>query len=129
MELEAPQLVDAELREEAPAALRGGHCETCDAVFFPPYRYGCERCGAPPEQLSTIDLAAEGVVRAAICVHRTRDGVPDGVATIELDQGPVVRAVLAAAEPLPRPGTRVHGVVLPVRGKPETLALRFQAKR
>ena len=66
-------------------------------------------------------------MRAAVCVHRTRDGVPDGVATIELDAGPVIRAVLAEADPLPRPGTRVRACVLPSRRKPERLALRFRS--
>lgn len=126
MELEVPELVEAALREGAAATLRGGRCDACGYTFFPPYSYGCERCGASPEHLENIDLAARGRVRAAICVHRTRDGVPEGVASIELEDGPVVRAVLAVAEPLPEPGTVVEGVVLPHRQKPERLTLRFR---
>lgn len=127
MELEVPELVVAELREGAPVALRGGRCDACGYTFFPPYSYGCECCGAPPEDLESIDLAARGRVRAAILVHRTRDGVPEGVASIELEGGPIVRAVLAVAEPLPARGSVVEGVVLPHRQKPERLTLRFQS--
>lgn len=127
MELEVPELVAAELREGAPATLRGGRCNACDYLFFPPHFYGCERCGAAAEHLAPVDLAAKGRVRAAVCVHRTRDGVPQGVATIELEAGPVIRAVLVSAEPLPQPGSVVQGVVLPQRQKPERLTLRFRS--
>ena len=125
MELEAPELVSAELREGAPAALRGGRCRVCDHVFFPPYTYGCERCGAGAESLEPTELAATGRVRAAVCVHRTRGGAPEGVAEIALAAGPSLRAVLLAADPLPAPGTAVRGVVVAHPRKPDLLALRF----
>lgn len=126
MELETPELVAAEAREGAPAKLRGGRCSACGRIFFPPYTYGCERCGAPPEALEGVLLGSEGVVRAAIRVHRTAGGRPQAVASIELDGGPVVRAVLADADPLPRPGTRVSAIVSAKPGSPERLALRFR---
>jgi len=127
MELEVPELVAAELRDGAPAKLRGGRCDACDYVFFPPHSYGCERCGAPPEKLQGILLDGEGRVRAAVGVHRSPDGVPAAVASIALDSGPVVRAVLAQPDPLPASGTRVTAVVVKGRQEPERLALRFRA--
>ncbi len=123
MELQTPEHLDAPLRSGATAKLRGGRCSHCGYVAFPRYEYGCERCGAAG--LDAFALSGRGIVRVSVAVHRTRDGIPEGVASIALDEGPVIRALLCDADPLAPPGTRVHAVVAPLRHKTEVLGLRF----
>jgi len=77
--------------------LNGGHCRACGYVFFPPQSYGCESCGALPEQLESKSLKGEGAISsfATINLHQDR-GVetPFTVGVIVLDDGPAIRAVL-----------------------------------
>lgn len=124
LELEAPQLVSAPVRDGATVTLRGGRCASCGFVAFPHYGYGCERCGA--SGLEPTELSGEGEILASIVVHRTRDRIRDGVATIALDEGPVIRAVLGSADPLAGPGTRVSARLRPLRHKAAVLGLRFE---
>jgi uncharacterized protein len=89
-----------------PATLHGGVCQ-CGHKFFPMQTYGCERCGADGDALTTTTLNGRGVLRAAATVHRHRDYralehvrervAPFVVGVIELSDGPVVRAVLEGA--------------------------------
>ena len=77
--------------------LNGGHCRACRYVFFPPQSYGCESCGAPPEQLESKSLKGEGALSsfATINLHQDRGiETPFTVGVIVLDDGPAIRAVL-----------------------------------
>ena len=128
MELEAPRLVRAALREGTPARLRGGSCEACGHRFFPPHPYSCERCGSL--ETREEEFPAQGTVRAAVLVRRRdRDGgsQPAAVANVALDAGPVVRAMLRDSDPLPAVGQRVAGIAVASADEPGRLALRFAA--
>jgi uncharacterized OB-fold protein len=77
--------------------LSGGKCRACGYVFFPPQRYGCESCGAPPEQLESVKLAGRGRLHsyATVHLHQGKDiKSPFTVGVIVLAGGPAVRSVL-----------------------------------
>jgi uncharacterized OB-fold protein len=79
-------------------SLNGGRCRACGYVFFPPQRYGCESCGAPPEQLDAVQLAGRGRLHsyATVHLHQGKDiEVPFTVGLIVLDDGPAIRSTLA----------------------------------
>lgn len=78
------------------AYLKGGRCK-CGYVFFPWQSLGCERCG-DVESLQAINLAGRGSVLSSVTVHlhATNDRpTPFVVAAVRLDDGPVVRTLLA----------------------------------
>jgi len=78
--------------------LNGGKCRACGYVFFPPQRYGCESCGAPPEQLEAVKLAGRGILYsyATVNLYQGKDiEAPFTVGVVVLDDGPAVRSVLA----------------------------------
>jgi uncharacterized OB-fold protein len=77
--------------------LNGGKCRACGYVFFPPQRYGCESCGAPPEQLDAVQLAGRGRLHsyATVHLHQGKDiQAPFTVGLIVLDDGPTIRSML-----------------------------------
>ena len=106
--------------DDAPQ-LSGGRCKKCDYVFFPPQSYGCEFCGATPDQLEPVALAGEGKLHsfATVHVHQDRSGkglqAPFTVGVIVLDAGPAVRAILTERTDAGlRIGDRMHSVPAPV---------------
>ena len=129
-ELLKPALYRAEGSPGTPAvpALIGGVCEACGHVFFPMQTYGCERCGAV--SLSPRLLAGTGRLVASARVHlhagKGREA-PFTVGTIALDDGPVVRTLLADDGGL-APGARMTTTLVPVRDAEgaERLDLRFR---
>ena len=105
-----PELYRAEGPE--PPSLSGKRCTVCGHVFFPPHPYGCDACGASAEKIETVELAGTGTLRAFATVHPQRVAhAPFTVASIELDRGPTIRALLTCAtdEELSI-GDRVHAV-------------------
>ena len=108
-------------------ALQGGRC-SCGYVFFPMQRYGCERCGQTGDALSPYALSGNGTLIAWVKVHVHADmrrAVPFIVATIALDDGPVIRTLLTD---VPSPGvTRVSASLAPIQTDTasEMLDLRF----
>jgi uncharacterized protein len=77
--------------------LNGGKCGACGYVFFPPQRYGCEACGAPPEKLEAVELRGRGRLHsyATVHLHQGKDiEAPFTVGLIVLDDGPAIRAML-----------------------------------
>ncbi len=96
-------------------ALNGRRCVACGYVFFPPQSYGCESCGALPDQIEPAQLAGSGVLNSFATVHLHQGkGIeaPFTVGVIVLDDGPAVRSVLTARtdEGL-RNGDRMHSVL------------------
>ncbi len=78
-------------------SLSGGKCRACGYVFFPPQRYGCESCGAPPEQLDAVQLAGRGRLHsyATVHLHQGKDiEAPFTIGLIVLDDGPAIRSML-----------------------------------
>lgn len=93
-------------------SLNGQRCGDCGVLFFPPNPYGCEFCGAPPEQLVPAKIAGRGTLRAlASGRHPTRESTTLGV--VDLDDGPTVRCLLRhAADDVPAPGERVEATIV-----------------
>jgi uncharacterized protein len=80
-------------------SLNGGKCRACGYVFFPPQRYGCESCGAPPENLDATQLSGRGRLHsyATVHLHQGKDiETPFTVGLIMLDDGPAIRAILTS---------------------------------
>ena len=119
-----PHLLDA----GSPPRLKGHQCPNCGRRFFPPDPFACEGCGTEAHELTEIDLASAGTIRAAATVHRhhyPKPETPFTVATIELDDGPVLKSVVLDAADSDV-GRRVVGVLVESAVDPETLDLRFR---
>jgi uncharacterized OB-fold protein len=124
-----PDLYPAE--GERPS-LFGQCCSSCGRVSFPPNPYGCDGCGAAAVALESRELAGAGTLAAFATVHLHPMGgieAPFTVASIVLDDGPAIRAVLTCRtdEGLAI-GDRVRSVLVP-RGADddgnEVVELRF----
>jgi len=82
-----------------PPSLRGQRCGACNSLSFPPNPYGCEKCGAPAAELIDHALAGRGRLQAfattflAPCKDMP---APFTIASIALEDGPVVRALLTS---------------------------------
>lgn len=80
-----------------PVVVVGHRCASCDRVAFPPDPYACEQCGAEADQLKEVELGASGRIHSLATVHRHHNedmATPFTVATIVLDDGPSLKAVL-----------------------------------
>ncbi len=107
-----PQLVNL----GDPPTIVGQECGRCGRRAFPPDPYACEACGAGVEDLTTTDLAANGTIHAVATVHRhhhPRPETPFTVATIVLDDGITLKAVLEGDIASAEVGARVRGVTVP----------------
>lgn len=116
--------------EQGPPSLKGGRCRVCGYVFFPPQSYGCESCGALPDQLEPLALAGSGVLQSFATVHFHRgQGIeaPFTVGLIVLDDGPAIRSILTARtdEGL-EIGDRMRAVLVPAGAN--LVELRFKTE-
>ena len=120
---------------DATPKLNGGRCKKCGYVFFPPQTYGCESCGALPDQLEPLALAGSGKLHsfATVHLHQDRSGkglqAPFIVGLIVLDDGPAVRSILTERTDAGlRIGDRMNSVLAPAgtddAGK-QVVELRF----
>ena len=78
-------------------SLNGSKCRACGYVFFPPQRYGCESCGAPPDKLDAVQLAGRGTLHSYATVHLymgTDIKAPFTIGLIVLDDGPAISSTL-----------------------------------
>ena len=100
-----------------PPTLVGHECRHCRRRAFPPDPYGCEQCGADSGELSAVDLEAKGTIHAIAEVHRhhhPRPATPFTVATIVLDEGISIKAVIEQVGGSDATvGDRVQGVLVP----------------
>jgi uncharacterized OB-fold protein len=104
-----PELYDP---EDSVPVLHGTRCEACGSTFFPPLKIGCEICGADEQRLNAVPLPMSGVLYsvATVHVHGAKDiEVPFTVAEVQLDEGPLIRAVLAEPAEVDAIGSRVAG--------------------
>lgn len=92
--------------------LSGTRCAECGRVYFPPLAIGCEACGAPEQQLRPIPVAAHGTIHslAEVHLHQGKSPVPFTITEIQLDDGPLIRALLARDEHQARIGDTVSAV-------------------
>ncbi|MBL4826450.1 MAG: hypothetical protein JKY66_01825 [Spongiibacteraceae bacterium] len=112
-------------------ALLGGQCR-CGYTFFPMQQYGCEQCGS--EQLKTKTLTGRGTLLAVstVYIHLGKRPTPYKVVSVVLDDGPVVRTLLAENQPNPKPGQTMTTTLVQVTDpKTEQLCmdLRFQCQQ
>lgn len=117
-----------------PPSLRGQRCRVCNAVTFPPNPYGCEKCGATAADLAEHALAGRGRLRAFATTFLSQHKdvpTPFTVASIALDDGPVVRALLTCpTDESLRIGGAVQSVLV-AQGPSENgmqMQLRFEPK-
>jgi hypothetical protein len=100
-------------------------------VFFPFQRYGCEWCGGIA--LTQRVLSGGGKLLASAPVHlhagKNREA-PFTVVSVALDDGPIVRTLLADGD-VPPAGVRMMTTLVDVRDAEgaERLDLRFTPKR
>jgi uncharacterized OB-fold protein len=123
-----PLLYQREGTSQAPKwpALLGGVCR-CGHVFFPMQHYGCTRCGTT--DLKSCVLSGQGTLIASVLVHMHHGKhrqAPFTVASVRLDDGPLVRTLIL--DELPS-GSRVVTTLVPVLDAEgvEHLDLRFTA--
>lgn len=84
--------------EESVPRLMGTRCSGCGTCFFPPLGIGCEICGAAQDQLEAAELAAAGELHsvATVHMHAGKDiQAPFTVGEVQLDDGPLVRCMMA----------------------------------
>jgi uncharacterized protein len=126
-----PELYSSDyLRSEGKPVLHGGRCR-CGYIFFPMQTYGCERCGSHGDALVPCQLSTSGTLLAEAVVHLHADKsrpTPFTIVKVALDDGPVVRSLLAEGDANISPGQRMTAKFAPVstRETGETvLDLRF----
>ncbi len=117
--------------QPADPALQGGRCR-CGHVFFPMQTYGCERCGSYGDALMPHALSTQGTLLASAVVHLHADKnrpAPFTIVKVALDDGPVVRTLLADDSGAIALGQRMTAKLVPVQqADGETvLDLRFIA--
>lgn len=118
------------MRVGPPIVIIGHRCTDCGRAAFPPDPFGCEQCGATTDRLEETELSARGQIHALATVHRhhhDRPETPFTVATIVLDDGPTLKAVLTGDLEGAGVGSEVVGVTTPwdSEGDVETVDLRF----
>lgn len=111
--------------------LLGGRCR-CGHVFFPMQTYGCERCGSHGDALTPQALSTHGTLLASAVVHLHADKnrpAPFTIVKVALDDGPVVRTLLADDSSEIALGQRMKAKLVPVaQGDGDTaFDLRFTA--
>lgn len=95
---------------DAPILI-GSRCGACGRVSFPRLSIGCDSCGAPEDRLERSELTATGVVHsvATVHLHQGKPEAPFSVAEIRLDDGPLIRGMVAPEASGLRVGDRVSG--------------------
>jgi uncharacterized protein len=93
--------------------------------------YGCERCGGHGDALTPCQLSTSGTLLAEAVVHLHADKnrpAPFTIVKVALDDGPVIRSLLAEDNAGISPGQRMTAKLAPVRehetGEP-VVDLRF----
>jgi len=117
------------LADDGSVFLKGSRC-LCGRTFFPVQHYGCEGCGRTDAAPAT--LRGRGKLAASAVVHiHSRPGrkAPFAVCTVKLEDGPVVRALLAGSPDGLCPGTTMTAILTSVslEDGDERLDVRFAA--
>ncbi|MDI9915360.1 OB-fold domain-containing protein [Rhodococcus sp. IEGM 1379] len=95
----------------ATLPIRAVRCLRCTYIASPVQYFGCEQCGAHGDDLEEAVLSGEGTVLEIVNVYQHPDSsltIPAAIGSIELIEGPVIRARLNS--PDLEPGSRVVAV-------------------
>ena len=106
------QTAGTEVAPERPALL-GGEC-ACGYWFFPLQTYGCERCGS--REIKPRALSGVGHLLASARVHRHAGKgreAPFTVASVALDDGPIIRSLVVEDAGRLRVGQRMVTTLAP----------------
>ncbi len=121
------------VKRDGPPALSGQQCLLCERISFPPNPYGCESCGAPVQELEAKLLNGRGRVMAFVTVNRAirpNIEVPYRVASIALDEGPVIRALMnASADAVLQVGDTVEAELVAVANPEQEQAQPVRFRR
>lgn len=93
---EPPKLFS--IKDRTPFIL-GTECTKCHYSWFPPLFHGCERCGAYGTDLVSREFSAKGRLVSFASIYEAKDQ-SFILATIELNDGPVLQGILKHAETL-----------------------------
>lgn len=116
-ELLKPSLYRAEGTAAAPGhpALNGAACGACGYVFFPLQTYGCEKCGSTDIGPRTLSGAGRLLASARVHLHAGKGReAPFTVASVALDDGPIIRTLIVDDAGPVRVGRRMVTTLAPV---------------
>lgn len=87
-------------RQGDSAVLNGLHCPECGMLLFPPQKFGCPRCGAQGATLTPAAIPTVGRLHsfAVVNLHHSYP-TPYTIGEVELDAGPLIRALLDDSVP------------------------------
>jgi uncharacterized OB-fold protein len=96
------------------------HCDSCDALRWPPLP-GCPDCRS--RNTTWVDVAPSGTIWSFVIYRRAfhaslENQIPYTVAMVELDDGPYMVGRLIPSEKPPAVGDRVDAEFLDVDGVP-----------
>ncbi len=94
--------------------LVASRCTRCGLVTSPPERFGCEACGALPDEHEPAVIDTAGTVKSYATVWRHAKPTPPTpytVLQVVLDAGPALKGVLEDDVAVPKIGDRVRGRV------------------
>lgn len=96
--------------QDGKVIIMGAECSQCNHRWFPPFLFGCERCGSHGDDLHPRDLSSIGHIYSFTTVPEM-DGGMFTLAQVVLDDGPAIRAIIS--EPGPQElniGDRVEAI-------------------
>ena len=94
---------------ESGVQLTGWECHRCGQRGLPRQHFGCERCGAPRDEIGESKFEARGTLRSFAVIRRhAKWPVPFVMGEINLDSGPTIHAFLDD-EITWHPGAKVVG--------------------
>jgi uncharacterized OB-fold protein len=109
MNEEQPTAVRLWVESEGGVQLIGWICHKCGQRGLPRQRFGCERCGAPRDEIGECKIAARGTLRSFAVIRRHAVWpVPFVMGEIHLDSGHTLHAFLTDDISW-RPGAKVVG--------------------
>lgn len=132
MDLLKPDLYRADGTASDPnhPALIGGAC-ACGHVFFPLQHHGCEKCGRTDVSPKALSGTGHLIASARVHLHQGKGReAPFTIASVQLDDGPVVRTLLVDTSQPAATGMRVVTTLVPINDSSgaQKLDLRFVAE-
>lgn len=106
--------------------LNGLRCSGCETFLFPPQSFGCPACGAHGAALTPATIPPLGRLHsfAVVNLHATYP-TPYTIGEVELDTGPVIRALVDDSVPC-EVNDRVRGQVVQTDNGPELMFIGLE---